>query len=57
MTDTPPYADLLSLTDDRSAALRDAVAAALHGRVPYDALRVDGDRAVLAALRDWSPVD
>jgi uncharacterized protein (TIGR03083 family) len=36
MTDTPPYADLLSLIDDRSAALRHAVAAApdLSPRVP-----------------------
>jgi hypothetical protein len=36
MTDTPPYAELLSLIDDRSAALRDAVAAAadLGARVP-----------------------
>ncbi|MGX6606338.1 maleylpyruvate isomerase family mycothiol-dependent enzyme [Micromonosporaceae bacterium Da 78-11] len=36
MTDTPPYADLLSLIDERSSALRDAVTAApdLKARVP-----------------------
>jgi uncharacterized protein (TIGR03083 family) len=36
MTDTPPFADLLTLVDDRSAALREAVAAApdLGARVP-----------------------
>ena len=36
MTDTPAFPQLLSLIDDRSAALRDAVAAApdLQARVP-----------------------
>ncbi|MET0426763.1 MAG: maleylpyruvate isomerase family mycothiol-dependent enzyme [Actinoplanes sp.] len=36
MTDTPPYEDLLSLIEDRSAALREAAAAAsgFEGRVP-----------------------
>lgn len=36
MTDTPPFADLLTLLDDRSAALREAVASApdLRARVP-----------------------
>jgi uncharacterized protein (TIGR03083 family) len=36
MTDTPPFAELLTLIDERSAALRDAVALApdLDGRVP-----------------------
>jgi len=36
MTDTPPYGELLTLIEDRSAALRDAAAAApdLTGRVP-----------------------
>ena len=36
MTDTPPYSELLSLIDERSAALRAAAAAApdLEGRVP-----------------------
>jgi uncharacterized protein (TIGR03083 family) len=36
MTDTPPYEDLLSLIDDRSAALREAAAAApgFNGQVP-----------------------
>jgi uncharacterized protein (TIGR03083 family) len=28
---------------------------ALYGRVPFDDLRVDGDRAVLAELRGWAP--
>jgi uncharacterized protein (TIGR03083 family) len=27
---------------------------ALYGRIPYDDLRVDGDRGVLAELRSWS---
>ena len=30
---------------------------ALYGRIPYDDLRVDGDRAVLAELRSWSAPD
>jgi uncharacterized protein (TIGR03083 family) len=36
MTDTPPYAELLALIDDRSTAFRDAVTAAadLQARVP-----------------------
>jgi uncharacterized protein (TIGR03083 family) len=30
---------------------------ALYGRVPFDALRVEGDRGVLAELRQWSRAD
>ena len=30
---------------------------ALYGRVPYDTLRVEGDRAVLAELREWARAD
>jgi hypothetical protein len=28
---------------------------ALYGRVPFDDLRVDGDRSVLTELRGWTP--
>jgi uncharacterized protein (TIGR03083 family) len=30
---------------------------ALYGRVPFDDLRVDGDRGVLAELRGWARID
>jgi hypothetical protein len=30
---------------------------ALYGRIPFDSLRVDGDRSVLAQLRAWSDTE